>query len=879
VVRVEGESGVGKSRLVRRFLEEVTWQQGEAVVLSGRCYERESLPYKGVDGLVDALAGYLGGPGRQEAAELLPEGAAALCQLFPVLAAVAPRSATPVQVEPVQARVSAFAALRELLGRLSRRRPLVLVVDDIQWADRDSLGLLEEVLAEPGLLLVATVRSGPNEPTLAQQQGRVWQEARVVELSGLLPDQSEALIRRLLLRRSKLPEEEVWRIVRESAGHPLFIDALVHQPREPGAQEQALSLEQVLWARMGLLEPAARGVLALLAVAEGALSHEVARQAAALEAAEYVRAMASLRGARLAVSSGPAASATLEVLHDKVRQAVLLHLEPPERRAWHLRLATTLETQPQPPAESLARHWREVGRLERAAQYYRQAAREAEQVLAFSRAAQLYQVLLELQPWEPQERSRLLVARGEALACAGHGAEAALALLAAAEHSPHAQALQLRAGSQYLLVGHFEQGMALVRQTLARQGLALARGPATALLSLLWQRLWIRPPSRLELREEVPAHTLERLELLDSLQQGLTPVSPFQGAVFQASYVRLALRTRERHHLLRALGHEVLFAATLDSRQRLARWSELLEQVEAHLSAEPSARAYAAVVRTLCAAILGECRRAQRSLEGARELLRQCTGLYRERCMLSGFGFWCLCMAGEIAEFRREAALALAEARERGDLYTYVALSLYAAPLRRLSEGEVAGMRREVDELLAQCRLTGFSTQHLHHLKAHVLADLYGGEPEAAVRRLEEAWPQVRRAGMLWTKSSSAELLDLRSRVLLYAAQARGAEKDARVLERLGQPYTVACAELVRAGLSALRGEPEAAARYGHAARRLEEEGMLLYAASARVRQGELLGGEQGEALVRQTCEWMRQRGILQPERVAAMYAPPTART
>src|SRR5699024_9757760 len=83
-VMIEGESGVGKSALVRRVLERV---RGEATVFAGRCYERESVPYKAVDEIVDALSRYLASLPAEEVRSLAPPNAALLAEVFPVLRA------------------------------------------------------------------------------------------------------------------------------------------------------------------------------------------------------------------------------------------------------------------------------------------------------------------------------------------------------------------------------------------------------------------------------------------------------------------------------------------------------------------------------------------------------------------------------------------------------------------------------------------------------------------------------------------------------------------------------------------------------------------------------------------------------------------------
>src|SRR4029079_5635633 len=161
-VFVSGESGIGKSALVESLADDC--RDNGTVVLVGRCYERESVPFKAVDGIVDALSRYLVRLPAIEVAAVLPREASLLARAFPVLARVELIAQAPQGFElrdPQAVRVRVFGALRELFARLADRRPILLVVDDVHWADADSFALLAELFRPPdapALLLVATVR-------------------------------------------------------------------------------------------------------------------------------------------------------------------------------------------------------------------------------------------------------------------------------------------------------------------------------------------------------------------------------------------------------------------------------------------------------------------------------------------------------------------------------------------------------------------------------------------------------------------------------------------------------------------------------------------------------------------------------------------------
>jgi len=167
VVHIKGLSGMGKSALLDHFAAQVEALDERAVVLRGRCYVQEAVPYKALDSLIDALSRFLLSLPRHDAEVLLPTRIAALSRLFPVLRRVpaveqAPSTRDAESTDPQVLRRRAFGALRELLARLAVRRTLVMIIDDLQWGDLDSFALLDEMLkaADPlPALFIGSYRS------------------------------------------------------------------------------------------------------------------------------------------------------------------------------------------------------------------------------------------------------------------------------------------------------------------------------------------------------------------------------------------------------------------------------------------------------------------------------------------------------------------------------------------------------------------------------------------------------------------------------------------------------------------------------------------------------------------------------------------------
>jgi tetratricopeptide (TPR) repeat protein len=162
VVLIGGSSGMGKTALARHYLDALA-RTGEILIVTGACFPREYVPYKGLDSLVDGLARALADMREDELRAVTPADIRALSRLFPVLSrlhAYAPLvELPPLQGDLRELRRRAFDALRLLVLRLATARPVVLFIDDLQWMDAEALAWLGHVLgppAAPPLLFIGT---------------------------------------------------------------------------------------------------------------------------------------------------------------------------------------------------------------------------------------------------------------------------------------------------------------------------------------------------------------------------------------------------------------------------------------------------------------------------------------------------------------------------------------------------------------------------------------------------------------------------------------------------------------------------------------------------------------------------------------------------
>src|ERR1051325_7525234 len=221
---VRGRSGIGKTTLIRRFLRGL----GDSVfVLEGRCFEREAVPFKMLDGVVDALTGAIVGLPVHIVEQLAPRDIGSLVRLFPVLrrvprfAELAAQSTAPP--DPQEMRRRGFAALRGLLGKLARMRPLVLFFDDAHWGDADSAVFLAELIhgAEPGTLVIVAHRPEDYLGVVAQVRRPPGGNARrgdirELEIVALSEAEAAALVTQLSGDAARTAD-----VVAASSGNPL----------------------------------------------------------------------------------------------------------------------------------------------------------------------------------------------------------------------------------------------------------------------------------------------------------------------------------------------------------------------------------------------------------------------------------------------------------------------------------------------------------------------------------------------------------------------------------------------------------------------------------------------------------------------------------
>ena len=144
---IQGELGIGKSTLVKHLVDSLVPEQKPIVVLRGRSYPGDLMPYRAFDGVVDGLRQHLDTLSPERLEQVLPVNHTYLSLLFPQLATFGEQAVEERgNVSAQRLRHQMFAAFQDLLERLSSYYQLVLSLDDFQWADASSRALLLALL-------------------------------------------------------------------------------------------------------------------------------------------------------------------------------------------------------------------------------------------------------------------------------------------------------------------------------------------------------------------------------------------------------------------------------------------------------------------------------------------------------------------------------------------------------------------------------------------------------------------------------------------------------------------------------------------------------------------------------------------------------------
>jgi serine/threonine protein kinase len=892
-VRVSGRTGVGKSTLVQHFLDGIA-ERKEALVLRGRAYEREFLPYKAVDSVVDALSHCLRRLSDRETTFPLPVNFGALARLFPVLRRVSGDGADEPVIDPRRTRRRAFAALRELLGTLAVRRRLVVAIDDTQWGDTDSAALLLDLLRPPyapPLLLVLTHREedARTAPFLTELRER-WPsgaDVRDVAIGPLASADARELAVSLLGSTHECLADAV---ARESGGNPLLIEELARDAtgRLLASRDTRITIEQLVEHRLALLPHEARRLVEIVAVGGRPLPLSTLGAAANVDSAEAdIAILAAQRFVRPGLNDGREVA---ELIHDRIREAIVAMLPAAILREHHKQLAHVLEGTPGADPESVAVHLLGAGESERGGHFAQMAAEQAATLLAFDQAARLFRLSIETRPPNSAELGKLYARMGEVLGWAGRGEEAGRAYIAAAERAAPCErsALQRAAAAQLLAAGRIEEGGMMLRRVLAGAGVAGVEKKRSALATVVsffgckarLRLLGLRFSER-ALSDVAPADQA-RIDALHVAALGLSSVDIVLATCMQARNLLEALRAGDRARTVRAA--MLYYGSNLATRGgRIGRHERDVQELIVRLIEKGSVeeRAFQSM-QGVGLFLRGRWREAVKTIDAAYENV---PGQFAQmRTQASTYAAYAQAFLGDFVELRKRAAHLISDADQRDDLMTSVLMRISHPIILQLAADDPDGARAQVREAISHWPGSQFLIQHWQVMRTEAEIDLYTGNGAAAYERLLRDERALKKSLLLRVQFMRGLTAFARGRAAVASLDATAgrrearlaeARKHARALRRERMAWTEPLAAMVAAAVKNAEGDRDGAASALRDAIALAEAAdMSLYAAAARHRLGLILGGDRGEELVIEADETMRAQDIRVPTRFASMFLP-----
>jgi class 3 adenylate cyclase/tetratricopeptide (TPR) repeat protein len=429
VVAVQGEAGVGKTRLMQEL--GMYAQSKGAVALAGIASE-EGLPY---GPWVEAARQYVAQAPGELLRRMLGRNASELVKLVPDITAKLGTIPPSKPLGEQQDKIRFYEAVTQFFISICSESPLLLLFDDMQWADQSSLDLLEYFVRSASNLCVLTTccyRSEDVEPDspLHRSLMKVNRQRllETIQLKNLSKEDTIELIKRTFGEQTVSPGFADL-IYERTHGNPFFVEEVLRSLVEDGTifrterkwdrksiQEIVLpeSVKSVLKSRLTKLQPETLNALTMASVIGSEFDFEVLREASQLDEDTLLQRLEKAFSAGL-VQQVPHQKSVFKFTDDRIRELLLNDLIPIRRAKYHLRIAEAIEKayskNLEGQAEAIANHFSEGGHTERTIKYSIMAGDRNRTIHAYEQAIADYKRaldLIELEGGKDEEKAVIL---------------------------------------------------------------------------------------------------------------------------------------------------------------------------------------------------------------------------------------------------------------------------------------------------------------------------------------------------------------------------------------------------------------------------------------------------------------------------------------
>ncbi len=429
VLLISGEPGIGKTRLVRELLTHIEMSLGLATM--GECYAEGGLPYAPV---AQATRQVFKHPA-SSTINLPPVALADLVQFIPEISASHPNLPTNPVLEPLAEQQRLFESFSMLCDDVTRKTPVLLVIDDAHWADSGTLGLVRYLARRARrvgmrFMLVLTYRE------VELTEGRVFNEvladlnrerlAQRIKLVRFNAEQTRELLQVMLAEEIKTDLAN--HIHQETEGNPFFIEEVCKtlieegqlfrsnghwQQRDTAEIRVPQSIRITIENRMDKLPPAAQDILRLAAIVGRRFTFNILRSAGDWDEDTLITGLEEAIYAQLISETNQADGGTFTFAHALIPATLIESISGLRRRRLHRRVAVALEKISPTSYEILAFQYAEAADEQQALYYYQKAAERARQVYANEDALRLLSEAIALLPPDDARQFSALAARAD----------------------------------------------------------------------------------------------------------------------------------------------------------------------------------------------------------------------------------------------------------------------------------------------------------------------------------------------------------------------------------------------------------------------------------------------------------------------------------